>query len=524
MNNDKLNNKANKTYAPIIHIFMFAIFPILSLFYNNIDLTRLSHIVFPIIISTISTIFVYFVIKATVKISHKAGLLTSLFLLLFYTFGFCIDFRIIGSLGSQKIYVYQVALTFWILLLIFPTFLIIKTKKNLVSLTEYLNISSLATVFFVIFMITGYFITHQDQINTARSASSDSNSNHYPDVYYIILDAYAREDILLDYYNYDNSDFINFLEKTGFYVAKKSLANYSTTYYSIPSSLNIKQITYLKDLLDEETSQDQSPLKNLIKYNYVHNKFKDMGYTLVDVPSIWTDTNQVPYDITTRKKLSLNEFDNALINTTLLGFIFKNKILLNSRRNEILNAFEYIPEIANIETSTFSYIHILSPHPPFLFDKNGNPLNVNSIVSFQDGCHYFQVNKNRNEYIAKYANQLSFINSKVEETIKNILSVSEQDPIIIIQSDHGPRSSCNVENEYGSDLLEQYSILNAYYLPDKGKEMLYDSITPVNSFRVVFNTLFDTKLELLEDKNYFVGKSRSYDFIDVTEKIHNNAQ
>lgn len=40
-----------------------------------------------------------------------------------------------------------------------------------------------------------------------------------PDVYLIILGAYLRDDILLEVYQYDNSEFIDALTELGFYVA-----------------------------------------------------------------------------------------------------------------------------------------------------------------------------------------------------------------------------------------------------------------------------------------------------------------
>jgi hypothetical protein len=52
-------------------------------------------------------------------------------------------------------------------------------------------------------------------------------------------------------------------------------------------------------------------------------------------------------------------------------------------------------------------------------------------------------------------------------------------------------------------------ILNAYYLPDAGGGELYESISPVNSFRVLFNTYFGGKLELLADTAYFYDDKRS---------------
>lgn len=69
-------------------------------------------------------------------------------------------------------------------------------------------------------------------------------------------------------------------------------------------------------------------------------------------------------------------------------------------------------------------------------------------------------------------------------------------------------------------LAEKYPILNAYYFPDNKTEALYDTITPVNSFRVVFNTYFDQNLPLLPDRNYvFEDEDNYYKFIEVTNRI-----
>lgn len=68
-------------------------------------------------------------------------------------------------------------------------------------------------------------------------------------------------------------------------------------------------------------------------------------------------------------------------------------------------------------------------------------------------------------------------------------------------------------------LKERMSILNAYHLPDGGDAALYDSITPVNTFRVIFNHYFGTNLALLEDRNYFSQGERIWQYVDVTDMI-----
>jgi hypothetical protein len=69
-----------------------------------------------------------------------------------------------------------------------------------------------------------------------------------------------------------------------------------------------------------------------------------------------------------------------------------------------------------------------------------------------------------------------------------------------------------------SCLWERTSILNAYYLPGDGKNKLYPSISPVNSFRIVLNTYFGAELPLLPDRTYFTSHRLEGQAIDITEK------
>ena len=70
--------------------------------------------------------------------------------------------------------------------------------------------------------------------------------------------------------------------------------------------------------------------------------------------------------------------------------------------------------------------------------------------------------------------------------------------MIIIQGDHGPLPDLTEEAS------QRLPILNAYYLPGiQMDNVLYPSISPVNSFRVVLNSYFGQTLPLLEDRSYF---------------------
>jgi len=72
-------------------------------------------------------------------------------------------------------------------------------------------------------------------------------------------------------------------------------------------------------------------------------------------------------------------------------------------------------------------------------------------------------------------------------------------------------------------IKERFSILNAYYLPNGGHDLLYDSITPVNTFRVIFNHYFGKDYGLLKDRSFYRNIYFNRDnspYVEVTESAY----
>jgi hypothetical protein len=123
-----------------------------------------------------------------------------------------------------------------------------------------------------------------------------------------------------------------------------------------------------------------------------------------------------------------------------------------------------------------------------------------------------------NEYRNGYAGQVQYVDRMLERTIGRILDRSSVPPVIVIQGDHGPGGSLDWGDIGKSCLWERTSILNAYYLPGEGKQHLYPSISPVNTFRVIFNTYFGAGLELLPDRTFYTSHRFPRQVTDITEQ------
>jgi len=175
--------------------------------------------------------------------------------------------------------------------------------------------------------------------------------------------------------------------------------------------------------------------------------------------------------------------------------------------------FDRLSEIPLIDEPTFTLAHIICPHPPYIFAPDGGKLStVRRVLAKADPRDL-------------YRDQVLFVNSKLRTAVEQILSLSKTPPIIIIQGDHGAaytRSSIPYTHIFPDDayLKEQMCILNAYYFPGVESSGIYDSITPVNSFRIMLNKYFNAGMPMLEDSSFYSSQAFPFDFINVTEKVH----
>jgi hypothetical protein len=123
------------------------------------------------------------------------------------------------------------------------------------------------------------------------------------------------------------------------------------------------------------------------------------------------------------------------------------------------------------------------------------------------------------EYIEGYVGEVQFLNRTVQDALDDLLASAKPPFIVIIQGDHGPGNYFDMTRLDESCLRERYSIFNAYYFSSQDYSALYPAISPVNSFRAVFNTYFNAGLPMLEDRSYYSTWAAPYVFTEVSDKI-----
>ena len=410
------------------------------------------------------------------------------------------------------------------------SYLSIVRLKNAAPLTKFLNIFSFILIGFPLLTIVEAHTTKPaSQVKSAPaiplpSPTADSNRKAPPDIYYIILDGLARYDILLDRFDLDIEPFVNSLEKKGFYVARRATSNYAQTPLSLSSSLNG---VYLDGLVDPN-SVDLGYLGSLIRESSVITALKKQGYQTISYASGFDQTENPRADEYRSPYPYVGGFHLMVMSNTPAARFFLNPIKDDSytmTRERTLHIFKTLPDIPRNASPTFTFAHILAPHPPFVFGRDGEDVSPHHVQYYlSDGDvysdHYGGAQDPTAGYISLYRNEAKYLLDRVEQTVDQILQRSKTPPVIVIQGDHGSGSRLNVQNIDATDLRERMSIFNAYYLPpDVDHSALYPSITPVNSFRLIFNACFNADLPLLADRNYFSTWTFPCEFIDVTDKV-----
>lgn len=465
-----------------------------------------------------------------IKNPFKAALLTTLILVLFFSYGHLNLLLRNWNIFAISLGRHRVLIPLYTFILVIGATLILVSKRELTFLSRFLNVFSVVLLIFPMYQIGIYWI--QDSIaqrgqenNPSTSKSVFLSPNQIPrDVYYILTDGYPRHDFIQRFLDYDNSDFLKQLSARGFYVAECSQSNYTDTRFAMASTLNMVY-------LDNGTGASEvvfpgAILDNMIRSGIVQQNFSALDYQIITFESGYkwlrwqdTDVHLDPAVERSRRTLSgirINDFEYLLLNTTAAKFLLDLPFVLNpteanriaeilnspraSHRDRVFFALDYLPEMSSAKDKpVFVYGHIIFPHPPFIVNADGKALR----------------NSPENE-LAGYGDQIAYLDTRLIEIIDQLIANTDPDPIIIIQGDHG----ATIEyKERDIDLANRLGILNAYYLP-AGEESLgekngdptnslYPRITPVNTFRLIFDQYFNGQYGLLPDKS-IIGRQSPF--------------
>ena len=531
---NELKRKSKK-----IHPFLVAIFPILIIYSQNIGRVEIEELILPVIIIVGPTIGLYYFLKSILKNENKSAIIVTLILIMLFSYG-----HIYYLLSDVMIDEFDIGQNRYLipafgLVLGISIFFIIRARRVFDNATSILNVISIVFIIVAIsnVALVGAEITSCDKCSNqeffyeARDFSdyfeshefSISENQELPDVYYLILDEYARNDALIEYHNFSNHELTEFLEKKGFHIAKNSFANYPMSVQSIPAIMNMDYINFLADEIGTEV-RNYKPLngKNYGLYpnNMVIKNFKEMDYKIITFNTFALHLHENPLADKTfchRDKFLLdNRLADVLARTSIFGYYIE-RWAEGELRQATLCAFENFGNAGNVfDEPVFVWAHVMLPHPPWIFGPNGEEITPGKPLLITDNPEFRDSGW---EPKRQYIQQVQFANKKTIEVVENILE-NNRNAIIIIQGDHGTAWETNWMEPSKEDAWQRLRNFDAIYFPDKDKrDLLLDDRTLVNTFRTVFNAYYESNYELLENKMYWGWNAKPYYFEEMTQYL-----
>ena len=483
----------------LLHPFAFAAYPVLALLAVNIKEVEDAVALRPLLLALILAAVLFFILWLVTKQAHKAALLATFLLALFFSYGHVYDFlkQSLNTLARHRFLG-----PFYLALLGLGVWWIFRKAHHWSSLTETLNIVSIALLVFPLFQ-SGQFLARTAMENRkAGQAEAETLTLHpapgqpLPDVYYIVLDTYTRADALLRDFGLDITPFLDEMRGLGFYVAECSQSNYDYTMSSVTATLNM---TFIPRLL-RQAGITEDDLWIYMQKSEVRRQLEALGYKTVafETGFEWSEIKDADYYLRRGNAgLQISPFETLLADTTALralsdlSYKFAEAKLTNryashiSRQLFVLDELKNVPDIPGPK---FVFVHVLVPHLPLVFMPDGS---IVTDPGFYSGPDDGPIN---GEYRTQgYRNQVQFINNRLPDIARALIEKSETPPIIVIMGDHGLTGQ------------NRNLILNLYYFPNGGDDNLYSTITPVNSFRLMFNTYFSAEYKLLRDLSFHEG-------------------
>jgi hypothetical protein len=401
-----------------------------------------------------------------------------------------------------------------------------KTDSVFEKLNHYAKAVSLLVVggniLFLSFFYIGQVAQFESRISDEGSVSKKTTGKKLPDVYFVLMDGYPNERSLKSIVGSDNQAFQGDLKSLGFFLPQKTYSNYAFTALSVPSMMNMDYISSYVDIAREEHSQNLGFPLFLLSKHRVGKVFQSLGYQFV---AFRTSSNITPLAqannadtrIDCRNKMLLERL--FLENTPLfyLWWSFDPHARAMAHKDSLKCIFDELDDLPNLDSPKFVFIYLLCPHPPWVFDAEGNT-NRDNRVAFE--------NFNPDQDKKAFMGQLSYLNRQVVLAAKSWIKKSSQPPIIILTSDHGTmlhpdwKDDKNWETPSKESLNEVMRNFSAFYAPPEIKAAIGNKISPVNIFRILFSELFQKKLKRLPGKAYYSNyKKTPYGFSDVTDEL-----
>ena len=286
-----------------------------------------------------------------------------------------------------------------------------------------------------------------------------------PDVVVVVADAYGSDEVLQEFYGFDNGGFREDLAALGLTNGTDVRANFPLTALSVSSALNLGYAVEEQHL----SRSDLHVLYDMVGGNNTMARIlKDAGYSQTYVESGWFGTRcRSEVDTCVSGPWPDETFYDIARSSLLRGLPGLEDARSFSRG--ALHAFGWVRNeldsyLDNGEPDLI-YIHLLAPHPPFFLNSSCEPRPDVAMAGFTTGVPGLpeqQEQERRNGYVAQVECVNQVLSSIAGSAVAN-------ESVIVMFGDHGPDSSAQLfidGDEWTDDQLrERFSVMFAGYGP-----------------------------------------------------------
>ena len=495
----------------LVLVCLAAVSTLIAYWANNLGQIRPIVVVRPLLVILLFVWVLFSLLLLILRSYHKSTLIMLLIITLFFSYGHIVNLTSQINLSGFAFNSFHL-LILYVAIFLIGTVLVFRTKHLPEIVFSYFRIvAGLIVIYNLLHVLFFYPRLASSVKNSSAGVINAIQAENQPDIYYIVLDAYARDDILQEIYGFDNSTFLQDLRSRGFYIPECAYSNYDFTLNNVTSVLNMDYLNTL-DVPNIALRQVSAQQVNLVLNNRVRKTFAKLGYQFVATRGYASFNDILNADIYLnyyasqgqRDELGELFFVKLFFDTTLVrarteialvnpvsaatentasnsntidknSLAYEESIFWYHQTNYVFDSIADLPEKPG---NYLVYAHINSPHGPYVFNQDGS-------FRYPPGT--------TNENIL-YTDTLVYLNQRVLALIDTLIQKSAIPPIIIVQADHGTHYY-----RYG---INKHKILSAYYLPGEVALQPYTTLTPVNDFRLILKNYFDHTIELLPDMLY----------------------
>lgn len=360
------------------------------------------------------------------------------------------------------------------------------------SFTPPLNLVSIGTLAVTLFAGTtgGWFFVVRPTSAPAAIGTAPADA---PDIYLVLLDGYPRSDELQREVGLDNGPFLTTMQDLGFALADRSHSNYGRTALTLSSMFHAREVTELLPNPPSDVAGQARALSKLINDGSQLDLARSRGYEIVSIPSpvdyvtLFSADRVLTSPFTSEFELTLTEQD--LIRR--IGTDARHWFFIDEHRKRILDTFQTLAELPAEQSARprLVFAHVLSPHAPIAFGADGSEVML-------PGCEWTLCGQPLplpKQFVSDYAAQITYLDSLVEATAKQMLAWAVRPSVIIFFSDHGSRLMGTQDSTFDNLMLS--------YTPGQPGLLPRDA-TPINLLPRLLNAYAGTNEPLAREVRY----------------------